>query len=335
MSTWPQSESSSADHATVKEVVIAGAGGIGGTFAALLAHSGQCKVTLIGRAGKHLDVIRRDGLRLDGLDSFTAEIEATDQPESIEACDAFVLAVKAQHTEAALAATRHIAVRELALSIQNGVVKDEQLGEAFGADRVVGALAVVAGERPSPGAVRWTYDGGTRIGELDGSTSERVSSLVEMLEAAGLSSEASNEIVAATWTKLVGWAPIGLLGSLSGQSNAGVLSNGPMAGEYVGMVRELAGLAEARGVSLLDLGPFHVRTWLGQADAESVESVMSSPLASSDSTHSALQDIRRGARTELGPLLEPLLTDAARRGVPMVRVGALYAALMGLEDGLR
>ncbi|MGI9657844.1 MAG: ketopantoate reductase family protein [Gaiellaceae bacterium] len=318
----------------MNEIVVVGPGGIGGTFAALLARTGECSVTLLGRPGKHIDAIRSAGLRLEGLDQLNVAVGACDEPSQIASCDALFFAVKAQDTDAAIAATSHIDVRELVLSLQNGVIKDEQLAGAFGADRVVGALAVVAGERPEPGLVRWTYDGGTRIGELDGRVSERVTRLVELLERGGLTSEVSREIVAATWTKLVGWAPIGLLASLTGQDNAAVLSSGVLAREYLGMVRELAGLAAACDVGLIDLGPFRIRTWLGQSDAEALGSVMSSPLAASDSTHSALQDIRRGTPTELGALLGPLLTDAAQRSVPLARVGALYAALMGLEETL-
>ena len=128
-----------------------GPGGIGGTFAALLARSGACNVTLLGRPGAHVEALRRDGLALEGLDEFTVDVEALDDPTRVKACDALIYAVKAQDTEAA---TSHGDVRVLATSLQNGVVKDEQLAATFGAERVVGALTVVAGERPEPGVGR-------------------------------------------------------------------------------------------------------------------------------------------------------------------------------------
>ena len=318
----------------MKEIVVVGAGGIGGTFAALLAATGSCRVTLIGRPGPHLEAIERNGLRLEGLRELTADVAVADDASSLSSCDVLLVAVKAQDTDAALVSCRHIEVLEVALSVQNGVVKDERLGEAFGRERVVGALAIVAGERPAPGVARLTYDGGTRIGELDGAASGRVEGLVALLGSAGLACEGSSEIVSATWTKLVGWAPIGLLATLSGQSNAGVLSDAAMAREYVGMVRELASLAAAQGVPMLDLGPFQVRSWLERSEDAAVEAVMATPLASSSSTHSALQDVRRGVRTELGALLAPLLEDALSHDVSLTRVRALYAALTGLEREL-
>lgn len=318
----------------MKHVVIVGPGGIGGTFAALLARADECRVTLLGRPGAHIEAVREHGLRLAGIDDFTVSVAARDEPANLTDCDVLVYAVKAQDSEAALAATRHVDVRDFATSIQNGVVKDDLLVRAFGAEKVVGALAIVAGERVSPGVVRWTYDGATRFGELDGRTSERVDWIVERCRSAGLRAQVSSEITSATWTKLVGWSPIGLLATLSRQSNEGVLSDERLATAYVGMVRELGELAHARDIPLLDLGPFHVRGWLACSEPDAIAQVMASPLAGSDSTHSALQDIRRGQRTELEALLGPLIDDGTSRGLAMVRVRTLYAALMGLEGSL-
>ena len=319
---------------TSSHIVIVGAGGIGGTFAGLLSRTTDNIVTLLCRPGAHLDTLRRNRLKVEGLAKFSAEIKAVGHADQIDACDVLIYAVKVQDTETALEATSHIAVREFVTSLQNGVIKDEQLIGAFGAERVVGALAVVAGERPRPGVVRWTYDGGTQIGELDGRPSERVDRFVTQLCKAGLNSTASNTIIAATWTKLVGWAPIGLLATLTRQNNAGVLSDKLLARQYIEMVRELSALATKRGVELLDLGPFHVSTWLNQSDADALTNMMGSTLAASDSTHSALQDIQRGVPTELGAMLKPLLSDARECKISMPRVESLYAALMGLERTL-
>jgi 2-dehydropantoate 2-reductase len=318
----------------VKNVVIVGPGGIGGTFAALLTRSRECHVTVLGRPGAHADAMRERGLRLEGLDSFVVPVEVIDDAARIENCDVMIYAVKAQDSGDTLAATAHIEVRDFATSIQNGVVKDDLLVRTFGRSKVIGALAVVAGERSAPGVIRWTYDGATRFGELDGHRSDRVDWLVERCARAGLRTEASTEISSATWTKLVGWSPIGLLATLSRQTNAEILSNELLATAYIGMVHELAELAGANEVPLLDLGPFEVQTWLAATAADAIQRVMTSPLARGQSTHSALQDVQRGEMTEFEAILGPLLADASTRKIPMTRTRTLYAALMGLERSL-
>ena len=319
----------------MKKLVVVGPGGIGGTIAALLARTGECEVTVAGRPGTHINTIRKSGLRLTGLKEFTVHIEATDNAKSIQESDILIYAVRAQDTQAALAVTAHIHVHEFVASLQNGVLKDEMLAGAFGRERVVGALAVVGGERPAPGVVKWTLDAGTLFGELNGQSSDRVNGIVDIFQGAGLNTQASNEIVSATWSKMVGWTPAGLLGALSRQNNAGVFSNRLLATEYVGMVRELSALAAAKGVPLIDFGPFHIKTWCRGDAIEAIEKVLASSLASSQSTNSALQAIQKGQTTEFRACLGPLIEDAKQHAIAMTRVQLLYSTLMGLEETLQ
>ena len=320
----------------MKKLVIVGPGGLGGTVAALLARQGECEAVIVGRPGAHIDMIQQQrALRLTGLQEFSVQIDATDDPKGIRDCDILIYTVKAQDTQTALAMTEHIQVRDFVTSLQNGVVKDEMLINVFGRKKVLGALAVVAGERPTPGVVNWTYDGGTQFGELDGGTSERVDEIVNLFQQAGLITQASDAILSATWAKMVGWIPIGLLATLSRQSNAGVFSNRQLATEYLGMVRELQALAAAKEIPLIDLGPYHVKTWCQGAAEEAIEKVLTSPLAGSQSTHSALQDIQKGIPTEFQACVGPILEEAQALSIPMQRVQIMYATLMGLEDILQ
>ncbi len=315
-------------------VVVVGPGGIGGTFAALLARTGRTRVTALGRPGSHVDAIRSRGLVLTGAASFTADVEAVDDPSAVTDCDGLLYAVKAQDTAAALAATAHIRARVFVASLQNGVDKDAALARTFGEDAVVGAVAIVAGERPEPGVVRLTFDGLTQIGELDGSSSLRVHDLVSLLTEAGLNVESTDRIKDSTWTKMIGWIPIGLFATLARTPNARIMSDPVMARSYVTMVRELTALARSDALDPIDLGPFHVASWNRGSVDEAVAAVRTSPLASSASRHSALADISAGRPTELGAIIGPMLDAADDRGVPVPATRAMYAALRELEEGL-
>ncbi len=319
----------------MKKVVIVGPGGLGGTIAALVAKSGECEIAIVGRPGAHIESIRKDGLRLTGLREFTVQIDAIDDPQSVRECDILIFAMKAQDTQAALMNTEHIHVRDSVSSVQNGVIKDELLVNTFGKEKVIGAVAVVAGERPEPGVVKWTYDGLTQFGELDGGTSERVAYSVDIFQKAGLTTQASDSVLSSTWSKMVGWIPIGLIATLARQNNADALSNRLLAREYVGMVRELSALAEAKGIPLIDLGPYHVKTWCQGAVEDAVERVMTAPLASSKATHSALQDIQKGYPTEFSTCVGPMIEDARKNSIPITALQAMYSTLMGLEETLK
>jgi ketopantoate reductase len=134
---------------------------------------------------------------------------------------------------------------------------------------------------------------------------------------------------------MVGWIPIGLLATLSRQTNAGVFSNRQLAPEYLGMVRELQALAAAKGIPLIDLGPYHVKTWCQGTAEEAIEKVLTSPLSGSQSTHSALQDIQKGIPTEFQACVGPILEEAQVLSIPMQRIQIMYATLMGLEATLQ
>ena len=319
----------------MKKVVIVGPGGLGGLVAAMLERSGECEVTVVTRPGAHAEAIRRDGLRLEGLDEFTVPLNVVDDARRIERCDVMILAVKCQHTAAVLEQVAHVQVNDFVASLQNGTIKDDVLVDAFGRDKAIGVVAIIAGERPQPGVINWTYDGGTQFGELDGTRSERVDWIVDLFKQAGLSAEATDSIVSATWSKMVGWIPIGLFATLARRNNAEVLSNPLMAREYTAMVRELYGLADSKGIALKSIGPYHPHEWTRVGMEEAVELVMSSPLAASQSSHSASQDVKKGLPTEFSACVGPMLEEARIRAVPLKKTEALYAALMGLEESLK
>ena len=301
----------------------------------MLADAGSCRVRIMGRPGAHTDAIRQHGIRVFGLKELSVPLEFADEANPVGECDVIIYATKAQHTAAALEQTTKINVREFVASIQNGVIKDDELVDAFGREKVVGAVAMVAGARTEPGTINFTYDGGTFLGELDGGASERVEGFVALCEESGLVATAVDDIVAASWTKMVGWIPVGLLASLTRCDNATILSNELLAAAFVGVVRELNELAVAKGVKLMDIGPYSSRSWCQGEIDEAVKDVMSSPLTSNQSTHSALQDVNKGLTTEFEACVRPMIEEASRLGIQLSGTRLLYATLMGLEISLQ
>lgn len=318
----------------MSRVVIVGPGGLGSTVAALLAHKTRCQVQIVSRPSAHIEAIKKSGLRLCGLEECTVKVEVADDPGTIRDCDFLIYLVKAQDTLTALEQTGHIQVHGAAVSLQNGVIKDDLLAATFGGDRVIGGLAIAAGERPEPGVARWTYDGITQFGELDGRSSARVDEIVDLFRQAGFNTEASQAVVSSTWTKMIAWVPLGLIACLAHTTNAATLSDKELTPTYVGLVREFSALAAARGVPLTDIGPYHVETWCQGNVEAAVRVVMNSPLAASQSMHSGLQDVLKGRRTEYAACVGPMLQEAEERGVSMPAVKLLYSVLQGREKSL-
>jgi len=106
-------------------MAIMGSGGLGGYFGARLVQGGQAEVHFIAR-GRHLEAMRRDGLRIEGPEPMhVASVQATDDCASVGVVDLVMLCVKLWDTESAIAQIRPLVGPDTAIvSFQHGVLKD-------------------------------------------------------------------------------------------------------------------------------------------------------------------------------------------------------------------
>jgi len=178
--------------------VVLGCGAIGGTVAAGLVRDGH-EVLVSDIDSAVVDAVNSAGLRIDGpVEQFTARPRAVlpaDLPARLDG--PVLLAVKAQHTEAA---ARVLAGRldgdAFVLSLQNGLPSDA-LARAVGPHRVVEAVVNFGADVVEPGLVLRGNRATFMIGELDGRQSERVTSLVADIADA----QATPDILGYIWAK--------------------------------------------------------------------------------------------------------------------------------------
>jgi 2-dehydropantoate 2-reductase len=167
--------------------IIVGAGAIGGSTAAYLARAGQ-DVLLVDNAMDHVHAIQSEGLRLEGRLDFTQKIAAV-TPDGLSAAlagqpaDAVILAVKSQHTEAALAPVLPLLTPDgYVLSMQNGL-NPKIVADCVGAGRTIAASINSMGtDYISPGRIMYGGPGTMHIGELDGRLTPRVQKLVDLFK---------------------------------------------------------------------------------------------------------------------------------------------------------
>src|SRR5437762_8095477 len=82
-------------------ITIYGAGAIGGLVGACMARAGE-DVLLVDKVTEHVNAINADGLRITGVDTFTARARACTPEQLRGPLDLVFLAVKSRDTEAAL-----------------------------------------------------------------------------------------------------------------------------------------------------------------------------------------------------------------------------------------
>lgn len=314
------------------KIVVLGSGALGSVLAGHLARADE-DVTLIAR-GERAQYLQQHGVTITGLVDFTIPCPIVTDPARLSHADVLIVTVKTYDMASALASMGHLAFSSV-LSLQNGVLKNEQLAQVFGAEKVLGATAILSGEVLPAGPVRFTLNQGVSIGEFPRGTSERVTHLVDVLERAGIRAEATAQIQTTEWSKFVGWVGWMALSVLTRLETYKFLSDAATAVIGVRLMRETAALADKVDVPLEDNPPLLVKTIASVSEQQAVETLRETGtmMGSGAPTHrmSSLQDLERGRRLEVEETLGYIVTKASEQGVPVPTVETCYRLISGLN----
>ena len=318
------------------KVLVAGAGALGTCYAVLLARAGA-DVSVLARPERAPAL--REGLRVGGLVEATASLRVVTSGGEAGRADYLILATKTGDTAAALAALGGLDVG-CALSLQNGLAKDDSLAATFGAERVIGAACAVGASLDAPGQARLTMLQPTWLGELGGGTSERVARLAATLRAAGFPTWSVPDIRAVEWYKLCLVLPGAFVTALSRRTYAEMALDGQyLAPLWVRLMREACSVAQAEGTALTDppSSPWRLGSWQGEADEVVLAELRGigerQRAAGEKMLPSMAQDVLAGRRTEAEDLAGDLLRRARRLGVAIPATETCYALVRGLEEG--
>ena len=223
------------------DYVVVGAGAIGGTVGARLARAG-CDVLLCDADAEHVAAINERGLAIEGpVEEFTVSVPAVLPDDLPERLERVILAVKAQHTEAAMAQIApRLAPDGFVLSLQNGL-NPPLIASIVGAERTVGAFVNFGADWLAPGRIFVGGRGARHVGELDGRPSERVEQLVADLPDA----EATDNIMGYLWAKEA-YGAILFATAVSDLSIADALEEPRYRSLYVRLAREVLDAATAQ-----------------------------------------------------------------------------------------
>ncbi len=247
--------------------------------------------------GRRAQQIRAEGLRIGGLVQFSTPVHVVDDPSQLLEADTLIVATKAIDTAASLAPLSRARIGK-ALSVQNGVMKNDLLAAAFGWDRVLGALANMSGEVLPSGEVLFTRNVNVLIGDLAGGVTNSTQKIAQTIDSSGVRATAVPDISSQEWSKFAGW--VGLLGvSITARSVTWkFLHDRGGATVLVRLVREVHTLARACGVALTDHSMFPVASLSRGSEEAAVEVMQGLAGSSRDGAPqhklSTLQDIEGG-----------------------------------------
>jgi 2-dehydropantoate 2-reductase len=222
------------------EYVVVGAGAIGGTIGARLVRDGG-SVLFCDADPDHVNAMNADGLTIEGpVEEFSVPARAVLPDALPSALGAVLLAVKAHNTASAMA---HVAPRlaqgGFVVSLQNGL-NEPVIAAAVGRGRTVGAFVNFGADYLGPGRIFLGGKGTFRVGELDGSSSERVLRLANDFVWA----EVTENIMGFLWSKQAYGAML-FATAVSDLSIADALAEPRYRPVYLGLAEEVLAAATA------------------------------------------------------------------------------------------
>lgn len=341
-------------------VAIVGAGALGTTYAVLLARAGA-DVTVVARPARIADL--EGGLAVRGLVEATARVPVVASGAELGKVDYLILATKAGDADAAVASVAGATVGT-AISLQNGLAKNDALDRVFGRGCVLGgACAVVAGRGDRPGEAILTMNRATWLGERRAipagpepsahswdsnqagtGRTERGARLAAVFRAAGLPSWTVPDGDAVEWYKLCALLPGSLVTALARCSYGEMALHPFLANQFISIMRETFGVPASLGHFRASSGlpvdppgaPWSFGTWLGGHDDVALAGLRAIGEAQAAAGQrvlpSMVQDVLAGRQTEVEALVGPLLSQAREAGLSLPATETCYRLLRGMED---
>jgi 2-dehydropantoate 2-reductase len=321
---------------------VVGAGAIGGLLGARLSLAGE-DVTFIERPGPHLDAIREKGLKLlmhEGEELVARGVKITEDMAQAGVQDVVIIAVKAYQIPAIAAPMRALFGPDTAvITIQNGIpwwYFHKHGGEFEGRrlesvdpsgeidaniepDRIIGCVVYPAAEIIAPGVIKHVEGNRFPVGELNGSTSERVERIAQSLNNAGFKSFVLDNIRAEIWLKAWGNLSFNPISALT-QATLVDICQFPLTRELAArMMEEAQAIANKLGVT------FRLSIEKRIAGAESVGRHKTS----------MLQDVEAGRPLEVEALVGTVVELGRVTSTPTPHIDAVYALVKLLDKVMR
>ena len=295
-------------------MLVVSAGSIGGLFGGRLAQAGR-DVTFLVRPG------RAEQLRKNGLQIVSPLGDTTMQPGLIaskdihDAFDVVFLSVKAYSLDSAISdLSPAIGDRTMILPVLNGMQHMDTLAARFGVGPLIGGVCKAATMLDGQGRiVQLTKLQELAYGEMDGSRSQRITSLHEFMQGAAFDARLSQTITLEMWQK---WTLLATLGGVTClmRGNTGEIEAAEGGAKFLtDFLNEVVSVVEASGVEL------------GKDFLEATTQTLLLP--GTPTTSSLYRDLQEGNRVEADQILGDLLRRGTKARLRTPLLSAAYTHL--------
>jgi 2-dehydropantoate 2-reductase len=301
----------------MKQILMVGAGSVGGFFGARLAKNNP-DVSFLLRP-KTLAAVKQNGLTIRSADgTFTVRPQAASDAREIPPPDLIVLGVKAYDLDEVMDQIEPILTdKTVILTLQNGIDTEDRLIARLNRDCVVGGVAYIYSKIAEPGVIDHYKKGAVAIGELMGYESTRLLAIRDLFTAAGIPCHLSKDIRRSKWEKMCWNCVFNPITVLIDDHVAKALDHTEMTGVIRQIVGECAAVSAALKVPLpLDMP----------------ERVIKASQEIRDIHTSMYDDWKAGRRTEIDYLNGFIVEQGRRLGIPTPVNEALTAMIKTITE---
>jgi 2-dehydropantoate 2-reductase len=284
---------------TDPQILITGTGALACLFAARLAKVGV-PIIMLGTWPEGLRALRQKGVILvqPNKQEEVFAVQVLENPSLLPSVRFALVLVKAWQTKrAAKQLAACLPPDALAVTLQNGLGNHQILLEALGAERAAVGITTTGATLIEPGRVRVGGEGVISIG-----THTHLGELPTLLEKATFQVKVLPDVDALLWTKLVINAAINPLTALLEIPNGRLLQSEKARLLYTQLANETAAVAAAKNIRLSFSDPVKAVEDVAQKTAKNISSM--------------LQDIRRGAPTEIDAICGAVVQEAQPLKIP-------------------
>ena len=296
------------------EILVIGTGAMACMFAGRFLAAGiDC--CMLGSWPEGLTALALNGVRMIGEDGGEKifQVKVSSDPRVFTGVQHVMVLVKSFQTERAANQLAGILDSQgLALTLQNGWGNYEILSQKLGPDRVALGSTTAGAHLLSPGVVKLAGEGVVTLG-----SHVRLRPFHELLGSAGFVVEREVDLNSIVWGKLVISCAINPLTAILGTANGVLLDRPPARALMAATAREAAAVAVAKGIKLPYPDPVIAAESIARKTAYNYSSM--------------LQDIRRGARTEIDSVCGMIVREGEKLEVPTPVNRVLLQLVQALE----
>ncbi|MFA5090372.1 MAG: 2-dehydropantoate 2-reductase [Candidatus Omnitrophota bacterium] len=186
------------------KILIVGPGAIGCLIAAFLSKSRE-EIKIFDKNKERAVKINEEGISVEGISgNWHADIPVISETGDTQGADLIIICVKSYDTKEAVIQVKTLLGEDTkVLTLQNGIGNIEVIGEAVGAERVIGGVTSLGATLLGPGHIRHAGKGDTVIGRIDGKIPVEMRAIRELFNKVGLETRISRDIKALLWSKLL------------------------------------------------------------------------------------------------------------------------------------